>query len=134
MSSDNDWRDAYGDLRLPFFGAAGKILDGDFHVNCPNCGKHTLRFYYHKFDAKKNSGTLWAWCPNCHMTVHLPRVTPQGWDFPDPFADLDLDAFAEIEESDEPFMKRLDRLWVQGKIGLQEPMGPERGRPKPARR
>jgi len=137
MSSDNRWKESYGELRLPFFGAAGKIVDGDFHVTCPNCRKSTLRFYYHKFNTQKDTGTLWAWCPHCRVTTHLPRVSPKGWDFPDPFRDLSPDAFAELEDSDEPLVSKLDRLWVRGQIGIPEASRTkllEQGRPKPTRR
>ena len=122
MSSDVEWRESYGGLKLPFMGAAGKILDGNFHVDCPNCHKSTLRFYYHEFNKGEGTGTLWAWCPNCRLVTHLPRVEPQGWRFPDPFRDIS--DFGELEGgSGEPLVARLDELWVQGKIGLPEPPG-----------
>ena len=136
MSSEVEWRDSYGELKLPFMGAAGKILDGNFHVDCPNCHKSTLRFYYHEFNKQKGSGTLWAWCPNCRVTTHLPRVEPEGWRFPDPFRDID--DFGKLEiRNDAPLVGRLDKLWDEGKIGLPEPSGAqsrERTNAKPPRR
>jgi len=124
MSSSCDWRESYGDLRLLFFGAAGQIIDGNFRVQCPNCSKHTLRFYYHIF----NAGTLWVWCPGCRVATHLPRVSPEGWRFPDPFQDLGLGAFADVETaSSEPFVKRLDELWRQRAIGVPESLQTKSG-------
>lgn len=123
MSSDSDWRDSYGELKLPFFGAAGQILDGNFHVNCPNCSKNTLRFYYHVFDREKRTGTLWAWCSSCRIVTHLPRVSPKCYQFPDPFEKLSLDEFGEVEgDSSKPFVQRLDNLWVEGAIGVPQPL------------
>lgn len=136
MSSDVEWRESYGGLRLPFMGAAGKILDGNFNVDCPNCHKSTLRFYYHEFNKEEGTGTFWAWCPNCRLVTHLPRVEPEGWRYPDPFQDVS--DFGGLEDgSGEPLVARLDKLWVQGKIGLPEPPGTQVGesrRSKPPRR
>jgi hypothetical protein len=138
MSSDREWRESYGELRLPFFSAAGQIVDGNFQVDCPNCHQAALRFYYHVFNKAKDTGTLWAWCPNCRMTTHLPRVQPEGWCFPDPFAALSLDEFAEFDASSGgPLVERLDKLWAQGKIGLPKPLeaeGRKQQRTKPPRR
>ena len=133
MSPDVEWRESFGDLKLPFMGAAGKILDGNFHVDCPNCHKSTLRFYYHEFNKQKGTGTLWAWCPNCRVTTHLPRVESGGWRYPDPFRAID--DFGKLEgRNADPLVGRLDKLWDEGKIGLPEPPGTQSKNSKPARR
>ena len=136
MKSDPPWRDAYGQLKLPFLKATGQILDGDFHVACPNCVTHTLRFYYHVFNHAKSTGTIWSWCPQCRLTAHLPRVDSEKWQFPDPYQNVSLDAFADMETaSDQPFLSRLDALWDQGKIGLPTPVTAEaREQTHPSRR
>ncbi|HEY2616817.1 MAG TPA: hypothetical protein VGI78_05725 [Acetobacteraceae bacterium] len=136
MNTDSDWRDSYGELKLPFLGAASQILDGNFAVKCPACGKHDLRFYYHVFDVGKDTGTLWVWCPSCRITAHLPRVQPKGWRFPDPFRDISPDDFGDMEDAGEPpFMTRLDDLWNRGAIGKPERIeAKSRERRKPARR
>ncbi|MBY0320039.1 MAG: hypothetical protein K2X72_15050 [Reyranella sp.] len=127
MSSDVEWRESFGELKLPFMGAAGKILDGNFHVDCPNCHKSTLRFYYHEFNKQKGTGTLWAWCPSCRVMTHLPRVEPAGRHFPDPFRDID--DFGKLEgRNDDPLVARLDKLWDDGKIGLPVPQDVRRRR------
>lgn len=119
MIEHNEWREAGGALQRPFYSAIGRILDGDYSVQCPGCGTPILRFYFHIFDPDAQTGTMWVWCPTCRVMSHLPRVRPTKGRFSDPYRDLDLDAFAELELAEgEPFISRLDRLWDAGVIGL----------------
>ncbi|HEY8202658.1 MAG TPA: hypothetical protein VII47_15060 [Actinomycetota bacterium] len=108
------WVEAGGEIQIPCMVAAGKVLRGE-QVMCPRCGAATLRYYFHAFDPREGRGTLWVWCPACGTTCHLPRVVPNGLTSTDPFADLDLEAFAELELSpDEGLLDRLDRMWDEG--------------------
>ena len=110
------WIEAGGDLQVPCMIAAGKVLRGE-EIRCPNCGGATLRSYFHAFDRTEGRGTLWVWCPACGLHCHLPRVVPTWPARTDPFAGLDLEAFARLEmASDPPFLDRLDRLWDEGTL------------------
>jgi hypothetical protein len=123
MTTHAVWRDAFGDMKLPFLKGAGDIVDGKFDVPCPCCRTHTLRFYYHEFNHEKGTGTLWAWCPQCRLTMHIPRVSPKSRSFPDPYRALAMDEFAEMEGKDNrPFVAHLDDLWRKGVIGVPQPI------------
>jgi hypothetical protein len=113
---ERKWVEAGGDLQVPCMVAAGKVLRGE-EVRCPSCDRAVLRSYFHAFDRNEGRGTLWVWCPSCGLHCHLPRVVPAGLSRTDPFADLDLEAFAELEvDPGLPFLDRLDGLWDEGSL------------------
>ena len=113
----NKWIEAGGDYQIPFMLAAQKVLKGE-PVRCPKCDGASLRFYSHIFDQQRKRGTIWVWCPSCFTKCHLPRVSLPNTVLADPFADLNLDQFAELEiDSKEPFSDRLNRMWKEGKLG-----------------
>ena len=98
-------------------GAASRALRGQLDAPCPRDDGGRLRFYFHVFDRAQGTGTLWAWCPACGLTVHLPRVRPEASALRDPYADLSLREFAELElDEDRPLLDRLDELWGSGAI------------------
>jgi len=100
-----------------FMGAASRTLRGERDLDCPKCGAAKLRSYFHMFNATKRTGTIWVWCPACHTTGHLPRVTPAVDLGTDPFARLSLEQFAALEsDPDEPLLDQLDRLVGDGTI------------------
>jgi hypothetical protein len=111
------WIDAGGPHQFAFMGAASRTLRGERDIDCPKCGAARLRSYFHVFNPAKRTGTIWVWCPACHMTGHLPRVTPTVEVGSDPFADLSLEQFAALEaDPKEPLLDRLDRLVGDGTI------------------
>jgi len=115
------WREACAELQIKLFGAASKILKGEPSGACPNCGLADLRYYYHIFKQDKNTGTIWVWCPNCGMTTHLPRVEAKGFRFPDPFRNLSLHEFADVETGGgKHLLDRLDDLWNASALGAPE--------------
>jgi hypothetical protein len=98
-------------------GAGSRALTGELDAPCPRDDGGRLRFYFHAFDRAQGEGTLWVWCPVCGLTVHLPRVRPAGSELRDPFGDLSLEEFAELELDEErPLLDRLDALWETGAI------------------
>lgn len=110
------WIEAGGEYQLPCMNAAGRVLKGE-QVQCPKCHAANLRYYFHAFDKSRGRGTIWVWCPNCHLTCHLPRVSPMGLRQDDPFAALDLDQFAELELNPrETLLDRLNRMWDEGAL------------------
>jgi len=112
------WTEAGGEYQLLFMSAASRLIKVDENIECPKCKQSTIRFYFHVFNKNKGTGTIWIWCPNCRTTLHLPRVKPEGLIFPDPFSNLSIEEFAEIEQDTRiSFMDRLDKLWNIGKIG-----------------
>jgi len=112
------WIEAGGDIQIPFMMAARKVLGGE-PVPCPRPHTPTnLRFYYHLMNPSRGTGTVWAWCPTCFTTCHLPRVAPAKVTQTDPFARLSLEQFAALEvDPRERFLDRLNRLWDEGKLG-----------------
>jgi len=111
------WAEAGGQNHFAFMGAASRILNGDNKINCPKCAKGTLRFYFHIFDKKKGTGTLWVWCHFCRTNTHLPRVILKARNIRDPFINMSLEEFAQLELSEtDNFIDRLDLLWDEGKI------------------
>jgi hypothetical protein len=47
----------------------------------------------------------------------LPRIAPSAVPQTDPFADLSLEKFAELEvNANEPFQDLLNRLWEEGPL------------------
>jgi hypothetical protein len=109
------WIEAGGAYQLPCMKAAGRVLKGEQVVLCPKCRDANLRYYFHAFDKSRGEGTIWVWCPSCHLTCRLRRVSPMGPRQQDPFAVLDLDQFANLELTPgEPLLDRLDRLWDEG--------------------
>jgi hypothetical protein len=110
------WIEAGGEYQLPCMKAAGRVLKGE-QVICPKCHDANLRYYFHVFNKSRGEGTVWVWCPKCHITCHLPRVSLLGLEQQDPFADLDLEQFAKLEaDPAQPLLDRLDRLWDEGKL------------------
>jgi hypothetical protein len=98
-------------------GAASRALAGEYDAPCPRGDGGRLRFYFHRFNAEAGTGTMWAWCPTCGTTTHLPRVQPTELSLRDPFAGLSLQEFAAIElDPDDGLLDRLDRLWDEGAI------------------
>lgn len=113
------WTEAGGALQRPFIIAAGKLLRGE-RPPCPACGAAALRHYFHAFDPRSGRGTFWAWCGQCGLHAHLPRVDAPAQRQPDPYAALDLDAFAALEtDPATDFMDRLDALWRAGALAPQ---------------
>lgn len=113
-----EWIEAGGPYQFPFMGAASRIINGDYMIDCPKCGQARLRFYFHVFNQEQNTGTIWVWCPNCRTTYHLPRVKPKIRGFPDPYKDLGLEEFSRLETDEtESFLDKLDRLWDEGVLG-----------------
>lgn len=110
------WIEAGGEHQTAFFNATSRILDGASGIPCPKCGQAELRFYFHIMNPSKGTGTVWVWCPACRTTTHLPRVTPRAKMPLDPFASLDLEAFARLETGGEPLLDQLDRLWTEGTL------------------
>jgi len=116
MATQLKWVEASDEYQIPFMLAARKVFQGA-PVLCPRCNDATLRYYFHVFNQSRRQGTVWAWCPKCHTHCHLPRVSPQNVKQIDPFADLTLDQFAELElDPREPLLSRLNRLWEEGKL------------------
>ena len=77
-----------------------------------------MRHYYHVFDKNRRTGSLWVWCQHCGTHCHLPRVSPSGRDYQDPFEELDIHEFAALElDEQEGFLDRLDRMWDEGQLG-----------------
>jgi hypothetical protein len=112
-----DWIAAGGDNRVPFLAAASRVLDEGFLSRCPACGKKVLRAYFHIFNDRQGTGTLWVWCACCHVTIHLPRVELKKDILRDPFAHLGMEDFAALELAEEGLLDRLDQLWDDGLIG-----------------
>src|SRR5437667_277843 len=82
------WETAFGqEMHLQFARAAGKILAEGSSGPCPLCEKSHLRFYCHKFDAEKNRGTIWVWCPRCKKWDHLSRLV-LDFSYLDPYAEI----------------------------------------------
>jgi hypothetical protein len=118
----SNWIEAGGKHQLPFMSAASRSLKGEREIECPRCDKSHLRIYFHVFNKNTGSGTIWVWCSYCRTTTHLPRVKPQGFIFPDPFAKLSLEDFAQLEQNEtEGLLDRLDQLWHRGEIGYPKP-------------
>lgn len=116
MDMQPKWVEASDEHQIPFMLAARQVFQGK-SILCPKCSKETLRYYFHIFNQKRETGTIWAWCPNCFTQCHLPRVSPQNVIQIDPFADFTIEQFAELElDSREPFLNRLNRLWEEGKF------------------
>lgn len=112
----NKWIEAGGEYQVPFMIAARTVFVEE-SVRCPKCDGASLRYYFHVFDKKNGRGTAWVWCPNCFTKCHLPRISPSNVKQTDPFANLTLDDFAELElDSKERFLDRLNRLWEEGKL------------------
>lgn len=112
------WMEASGENQIPFMLAARQVFQGK-PVLCPKCNVATLRYYFHIFNQQRGQGTVWAWCPECFIQCHLPRVSPQNVTQVDPFVSLTLDQFAELElDSENPLINRLNQLWEEGKIQL----------------
>lgn len=123
------WIEAGGPHQFAFMGAASRTLCGEQDIDCPKCGAAKLRSYFHVFNPAKRTGTIWVWCPSCHTTGHLPRVTPTVDLGPDPFAGLSLGQFAELESNpNEPLLDRLDRLVDDGTITGGRPDSSKRHR------
>lgn len=121
------WQEAGGPHQFAFMGAASRTLRGDRDIDCPKCGAAKLRAYFHVFNPTKRTGTIWVWCPACHTTGHLPRVTPTVEVGSDPFAALSLDQFAALEaDPNEHLLDRLDRLVSDGTITSSTPKTPRR--------
>lgn len=109
---------AGGAHQLPFMAAASRATRGELGP-CPKCQQGALRCYFHVFQKEKRQGTLWLWCGSCSTFTHLPRVQVNAPTPPDPFEQLSLKAFAELETSaTEPFFDRLDRMWDEGQLFL----------------
>lgn len=110
------WVEAGGDHQIPFIRAARQLLHGK-SICCPKCGKADLRFYFHTMKPELGQGTLWVWCPACRTKCHLPRITPSAVPQTDPFANLSLTKFAEVElDPRESFQDRLNRMWEEGSL------------------
>ncbi len=110
------WMEASDEYQVPFMLAARQVFQGT-PILCPKCNKSTLRYYFHIFNQQRFQGTLWVWCPSCFTQCHLPRVSPQNVTQVDPFADLTLDQFAELElDPKNPLINRLNQFWEEGKI------------------
>lgn len=101
------WIEPGGPQPFAFIGAASRTLRGEPAIDCPACGAAKLRAYVHVFNVAKRTGETWVWCPACHTTAHVPRVTPAADGGPDPFAALEPDL-------DESFLDRLDRFVGDG--------------------
>lgn len=116
------WTEAGGEHQFPYIGAASRALQGERDILCPKCHIGILRCYFHVFNHKQMTGTIWVWCHHCHTTAHLPRVKPaSGYLFPDPFQALSLEQFAELkQDTTERFFDRLERLWESGQLGFPE--------------
>jgi hypothetical protein len=107
------WIEAGGEHQMPFFNAGGRILEGK-QADCPKCDNVPLRYYFHMMNKSRNTGTLWIWCANCHITSHLSRVSPRGLRYKDPYVELGLEEFAKMElDPHENLLDRLDCLWNQ---------------------
>ncbi|HEX3757201.1 MAG TPA: hypothetical protein VHW23_00785 [Kofleriaceae bacterium] len=116
------WTEAGGPHQFAFMGAASRTLRGERDIDCPKCGAAKLRAYFHVFNVAKRTGTIWVWCPACHTTGHLPRVTPTVEVGSDPFAQLSLEQFAALEaDPKEQLLDRLDRLVSNGTITTASP-------------
>jgi hypothetical protein len=110
------WTEAGGALQVPFMLAAGRLLKGE-QPACPKCGAAQLRHYFHAFDRGSGRGSFWVWCGTCGSHTHLPRVASPHPPQPDPYAALDIDAFAGLEMQASPsFLDRLDGLWQDGAL------------------
>jgi hypothetical protein len=111
------WTEASDEHQIPFMLAARKVFNGE-PVRCPKCDFVAIRYYFHIMNQQQRRGTIWAWCPKCFIKCHLPRVSPRNVAQVDPFANLTLQQFAELEvDPTEPFMERMNRLWEEGKLG-----------------
>lgn len=107
------WTAAGGEHQVPFMAAASRATRGELG-RCPKCRAGSLRCYFHEFRRERRQGSLWLWCGACRTFTCLSRV--QAHSVPvDPFAGLTTHEFAELERSEaEPFLDRLERLWVDG--------------------
>lgn len=112
------WQEAGGNYQFPFMGAASRTLRGERDIACPKCQRGLLRCYWHMFNAKQMTGTIWVWCHCCRTVCHLPRVQPHpNVVFYDPFATWSVEAFEQVElDEQETFFDKLDRLWEEGQI------------------
>ncbi|MDB4962582.1 MAG: hypothetical protein JWP01_2581 [Myxococcales bacterium] len=111
------WIEAGGDHQVPFMAAASRAARGQLG-RCPACSKGDLRCYFHAFKPAQHQGTVWLWCGACHTSARLARVQPTGNMPVDPFASLTTEQFTELETAGQPFLDRLEQLWVDGTLAL----------------
>jgi hypothetical protein len=117
------WIEAGGPQQFALLGAARRVLRGEQDIDCPGCGMAKLRAYFHVFNVVTRTGEIWVWCPACHTTGHLPRVTPTADVGSDPFANPSLEQFAALEsDPSESFLDRLDRFVGNGTITFRTPV------------
>ena len=110
------WIAAGGAYQVPFMIAAGHALKGT-NSPCPKCAAPSLRYYFHVFNIAEERGSIWVWCNTCRTHSHLPRVRAEGIHQSDPFAELDLEEFAELElDPNLGFLDRLNGLWDKGEL------------------
>jgi hypothetical protein len=111
------WIQAGGESQIPFMAAASRATRGQLG-RCPKCSKGDLRCYFHAFKPAQNQGSVWLWCGACCTFTRLARVQPTGTMPLDPFAKLTTQQFSDLETHGEPFLDRLERLWLDGTLAL----------------
>jgi len=88
-----------------------KTMEDNTEMQCPICGRNSIRRYFHELKIGRTIGTTWYWCYNCKKYIHFTGgPLSEKYVFDDPLKKLEQWEFAELQGKN--WYEYLNSLWV----------------------